>query len=722
MTGAMFFLILSSNQVARAQSAFFDFRFTPGQTLAPGDTLSTDLSTLTIAPGTGPQAVTFDIWLTIVGGTAANTGLDQAKFRGFSQAVTSGGAFSTGNTGGNSGTAAVGAASAVGISPLFSGHVTASGAPTPTFKDYGSSTATTTPDGIFDLGGSTSTADLGMTLGATSNAVFANNPGATPSGGSSANGGGWQFDVARVTFNIGTASATLGAKTTFVPLNPITSAAAAVSINGSTFVNLTSGSTYLPGTALTFLVASTPKGSASWNRNDNGSYTDVAPWDPNQIPDGATFTATFGNGTTTTVNVPNVNVTVDGAIQVGNLVFNNTNGTNYTLANDGVAGHTLTLNNNGSGAVVTSTTGNNWIFPSVVLADNVTFNVAAGSSVLMSLGNISETGGSRTLTKTGGGTLTLDSLNTYTGTTTVNAGTLVTSPTGSISNAPLVVNSSGGVNSLASLNNNQTITSLSGTISGGGSATVGVAASTTLTIAQSTNTTFTGNFALGGAGAILSKTSGGTLESDRAPNLSDGSAINVSGGTLRFNVPSGSASAIIGSGVTATVSSTAVLQLAGAVSALSSSAHRVDVMNNSTAAAGLLVTGTSQQVGGIDGNGKTSVATGGALTANHVIQAALNIGGTMATPATVTIAPSTASGISLASSADLLSAGDGDGTLGASSLLVGAGGAGAPDLGTLGGLGAGQSAAVPEPSTILLAGLAGLACLAGRRRQSSPKR
>lgn len=250
-------LSVSSAQIAHAQSAVFDFRFTQGQTLASGYTLSSDLSTLTIAPGSGPSSVTFDVWVTIVGGSttdASKTGLDQAKFRGFSQIVTGGGAFTTGATGGSTGTANVGPTSAVGISPLFNGHVTASGAPTQTFKDYGSSSATTTPDGIFDMGGSTSTADLGMTLGATSNAVFANNPGATPNGGSSANGGGWQFDVARVTFNLGTASATAGAKTTFLALNPITAAAAAVSIDGSTFVNLSSGTTYLPGTGLTFLI------------------------------------------------------------------------------------------------------------------------------------------------------------------------------------------------------------------------------------------------------------------------------------------------------------------------------------------------------------------------------------------------------------------------------------------------------------------------------------
>ncbi len=91
-------------------------------------------------------------------------------------------------------------------------------------------------------------------------------------------------------------------------------------------------------------------------------------------------------------------------------------------------------------------------------------------------------------------------------------------------------------------------------------------------------------------------------------------------GTLRFKATGGAAS--IGTGVTATVASGATLELAGSVSSLSSGGNRVNITNNSTAAAGILVSGTNQQVGSIDGSGTTQANAGSDLTANHTIQAA----------------------------------------------------------------------------------------------------
>ena len=100
-------------------------------------------------------------------------------------------------------------------------------------------------------------------------------------------------------------------------------------------------------------------------------------------------------------------------------------------------------------------------------------------------------------------------------------------------------------------------------------------------------------------------------KSKELPTLNNNSSLNVSGGTLRFNVnPTSSGTVSVGTGVLATVSGAATLQLAGSVSALSMSAapaDRVRVINNSTAAAGLLVSGTNQQVGSVDGTGTTQV-------------------------------------------------------------------------------------------------------------------
>ncbi|HEV3417897.1 MAG TPA: PEP-CTERM sorting domain-containing protein, partial [Pirellulales bacterium] len=158
--------------------------------------------------------------------------------------------------------------------------------------------------------------------------------------------------------------------------------------------------------------------------------------------------------------------------------------------------------------------------------------------------------------------------------------------------------------------------------------------STTFVIA--TNTTGGGNAA-------------GTVEITGAPTFSNGVTVDVqlpvgaASGTLRFNVNTGAAT--VGTGVTAMIDHPATLELAGSVAALASSANRVHVINNSQVAqGGLLVSGTNQVTGGIDGTGNTIVNAGSDLTADHIVQNALIIGGTLTMPAVVTIRASDASG------------------------------------------------------------------------------
>jgi hypothetical protein len=89
-----------------------------------------------------------------------------------------------------------------------------------------------------------------------------------------------------------------------------------------------------------------------------------------------------------------------------------------------------------------------------------------------------------------------------------------------------------------------------------------------------------------------------------------------------------------------TVSPGTTLELAGPVSALGASGGiRAQIINDSTAS-GLVVSGANQSVGAIDGGGLTTINAGSELTADHIIQGALVIGGTAAEPAKLTIAPS----------------------------------------------------------------------------------
>jgi PEP-CTERM motif-containing protein len=226
----------------------------------------------------------------------------------------------------------------------------------------------------------------------------------------------------------------------------------------------------------------------------------------------------------------------------------------------------------------------------------------------------------------------------------------------------------------------------------------------------------------GGAARTITKANAGTLEIQGASVLTSGSAIHANVGTLRFNNTSGAAT--IGTGVTATVAAGATLELAGSVSNLSSpspAGARVNIVNSSTQLSGgsLSVTGTHQQVGSISGAGDTIVATGADLTANSIIQGALVIGGSSTQSATVTIAASDSAGNPLAATGglaltDSLGAGA---PLSSNSLTGGAPASNFGSLGLGGGLGA-ATAAVPEPSTLVLLAIGTLAgSLAVSRRR-----
>jgi fibronectin-binding autotransporter adhesin len=237
-------------------------------------------------------------------------------------------------------------------------------------------------------------------------------------------------------------------------------------------------------------------------------------------------------------------------------------------------------------------------------------------------GSTLKTGGTLTLTTantytggtwmTGTGTLTLSGANTYTGGTTVNNGTIAV--------------------------NGGTLTLSTSTLSAPG--TVALVPNNSVTL----------------AGSIVLPIAGPTFET--GSSLGSNTNLIVSGGTLRFNSTTGPGT--IGSGVTATVSNGAILELPGTVSALddASATQRVHIVNDSTYTlnTGNLVSSNTLPIAtnSLDGTGTVTLNASADLTANHVVQSALVINGAPTTTGIVTINASDATGNPLSVAGNLL--------------------------------------------------------------------
>ncbi len=256
-----------------------------------------------------------------------------------------------------------------------------------------------------------------------------------------------------------------------------------------------------------------------------------------------------------------------------------------------------------------------------------------GTSPAAFYGVLSDTTASNTgtlaLTKVGDGILALSGLNTYSGGTTVSDGTLATVGGGTLGSGSLRISATDGVFSNVSIGATQSVSSLTNSATANGLALLSVASGTTLT--STGPLTNTGTLNIGASGYA------GMLIIDGALTFNANSKLQLTTGTLEFNVTSGAAT--VQSGVTATVAAGATLQLAGTVSDLSNGSSVVNITNNGSTASGggLLVTGTKQTVGTVAGNATTSsgattyagdtvVAAGASLTATQILQNTLTIG------------------------------------------------------------------------------------------------
>jgi len=158
---------------------------------------------------------------------------------------------------------------------------------------------------------------------------------------------------------------------------------------------------------------------ASWAHPVSGSWTDASKWSTNpSIPEGAGQPAVLSGSVSSALTV-----TLDGPQTLGSLELGNTAHSAFGYTLSAGSNGSLTMDNDGSSAVINVSGGSQAISAPMTMASNLIVTPSSGATLNIS-GNISQTGTS-SLTLLGPGMLILSGSNTYSGGTNVDAGTLV---------------------------------------------------------------------------------------------------------------------------------------------------------------------------------------------------------------------------------------------------------------------------------------------------------
>ena len=174
--------------------------------------------------------------------------------------------------------------------------------------------------------------------------------------------------------------------------------------------------------------------AANWKDSVSGGPSGVP-----GISGYATDTATFGPSAPRGIVV----VSLESAAPVlSNLVFNDPNASYWILQGTGTTALTLTGTGGSSPAAVTVLSGKHWVDVPFLLESNL---IVSDSGSLSIFDNITESGGSQSLTLAGGGPLILSGTNSYSGGTVVDAGTLIVTSNYSLPDGGSLSVGAGGV-------------------------------------------------------------------------------------------------------------------------------------------------------------------------------------------------------------------------------------------------------------------------------------
>ncbi|OEY70104.1 hypothetical protein BI198_11400 [Rheinheimera salexigens] len=248
----------------------------------------------------------------------------------------------------------------------------------------------------------------------------------------------------------------------------------------------------------------------------------------------------------------------------------------------------------------------------IELSTGTNISAIGGSNLILS-GIVSGTG---TLTKTDAGSVTLTSINTYTGSTFASAGTLVLDNGAAMADGTEVSIASGAT---LRLDASETI----GALSGAGTLSMN---SAHLTVNQTSDSSFSGNIT--GSGSNLTKsgssklTLSGTSTYTGITSISGGS-LNITGalnGTTGATIGSGGVLEGTGSIFATSSTNTLTVQSGGTLSPGGSGSGIVTINGNLTIASGGVL--TAQIAGTVLGSGYDSVTVNGAI---DVSSASLNV-------------------------------------------------------------------------------------------------
>lgn len=266
-----------------------------------------------------------------------------------------------------------------------------------------------------------------------------------------------------------------------------------------------------------------PAASATWLGTLSSTWANLLNWTL-LGPPGSGDTATFNNA-------GNGNTTLDlgTGVTVMTILFNTSNAAPYTIGSGAVGSQTLTLNDSGAITVNSTVTNNETINASIVLGTSrsttstisLTNNSTTPGQLLTVAGGISpSTAGTGTvttktlalggsgngavtgiisgngsggvptvaLTKSGTGEWTLSGANTYSGTTTVNAGTLLINGNQSAATGAVTVNNSGTtLGGIGTIGGTVTINSGANIAPGNSGNTTAILSTGALTLAPTSN-------------------------------------------------------------------------------------------------------------------------------------------------------------------------------------------------------------------------------------------